>query len=1280
MSKYNHQSIETKWQKHWQDNQTFAAKLPTKKKRSQKYCSKGNAVRLSQSEQILFDSIKEVKKKKNRRKFSQLKKIQLVNNKTYIFDGETLIHHFNAKSPGERRSRMFWGQTVIAAIPKLKFVDTISGYFVSKERIINVIFSQVDETTFLLKTYYESKKLTRKYWDYLDQKPEKPKFYALDMFPYPSGAGLHVGHPLGYTATDIICRKKRHQGFNVLHPMGWDAFGLPAENYAVKTGIHPAISTQTNIDNFRRQIQSLGFSYDWQREFATTDEEYYRWTQWIFLKLYDRGLLYEKEMPMNWCPKCKVVAANEEVESGKHERCSAEVEKKNLKQWMFRITDYAERLLTDLSSPNIYILHGWGADSQSNWFETARKFLTDKDVRVQVPNFPNSQNPSYEDWKTHFETQHPTIWPQDVIICHSLGGGFIQRYLSEKNIKIDQLILVAPAIGDCGIDEIKNFFHKEKSVPQSRRGHTKGNQRRTHFESILPTRLCQVKKKKTKQKISEIEKKVPTQNGIIQFNGLDLWQHWQTKSRTEKIIRQDFAQTVIRALSTIKFDSNNVGYFESKNKIFCVVLSEIETNVFQVKTFYQAQKFTRLYKEYQDNKVIDYPKIKESCNRISIYASDDDQYIKVEEFEFLADKLNADINWLNGRGHLMEPEFPELFDHLSAIEKSILDWPDKIKAMQRNWIGKSEGAEVDFALSQNQNQKIRVYTTRPDTLFGATYFVLSPEHPLVAEVTTSDQKNAITAYQQVCQAKSELERTELNKNKTGVFTGAYVINPVNDKKIPVWIADYVMMGYGTGAIMAVPAHDERDHEFAIKYDLPVIPVVDGLKDPFAKNGGTLINSDFLDGLDIPGAKNKIIDWLATQKTGEKKVNYKLRDWIFTRQRYWGEPIPLVFDEAGKIYPLADSELPLVLPDTPNYEPCATGESPLAKIDTWVNVKGYITESGHVITITDTNPAPEGVETKKFRRETSTMPNWAGSNWYWLRFMDAGNPTEFLSAEAENYWGPVDLYVGGAEHAVLHLLYGRFWHKVFYDMGLVTTKEPFKKLVNQGLILAEDGVKMSKSLGNVVNPDEIVSEFGADTLRCYEMFMGPFEQSKSWSGGSVNGTRKWLDRVWRIFEKEITEQEISSAIESTLHKTIKTVGEHIDEFKFNTAISQLMVLTNELTSAKNVDKSTLETFAILISPFAPHIAEEFWNQLGHTDSIAYATWPTYDEKFLVEDTVTYAVQINGKVRADFSVPADTSKEEALKQAKSLEKIQKYFAEGEIRKEIFVPGKIIGFVVK
>ncbi len=944
---------------------------------------------------------------------------------------------------------------------------------------------------------------------------EKPKFYALDMFPYPSGAGLHVGHPVGYTATDIISRKKRHQGYNVLHPMGWDAFGLPAENYAIKTGVNPRKSTYENIDTFRRQLQALGFSYDWKREFATTDEDYFKWTQWLFLQMYKKGLLYEKKMPMNWCPKCHIVAANEEVESGKHERCGADVERRNLRQWMFKITDYADRLIADLDAPNVVMIHGWGGDSSG--FSEDQKYLEQNNIQVFSPDMPNTDNPIYEEWKAYFEKNIlPHLKENTILVGHSLGCGFIQKYLSENDLKVGEIVFLAPTVSDCGIPEIKNFFTKE----------------------------------------------------------------------------------------------------------------------------------------------FDYKKIKKSADNIYVFGGGQDEYITEKEFRFLAEKLEAHFDFDPNKDHCsFYNDTKQFFEKVVA---GILNWPEKVKAMQRNWIGRSEGAEVDFEL-EDKSEKITVFTTRPDTLFGATYFVMSPEHPLVDKIATIENKEKIAEYKTKCAAKSELERTELNKEKSGVFTGAYVINPVNGEKMPVWIADYVLMTYGTGAIMAVPAHDERDHEFAEKYDLKIVEVVDGLEDPFQKTGGVLKNSEFLNGLSIEESIKQSIKFLEEKEQGKRKVQYKLRDWIFTRQRYWGEPIPLVHCEKCGIVPIDESELPLRLPETDSFLPTADGQSPLAKIEDWVNTKC---------------PQCNG----EAKRETSTMPNWAGSNWYWLRYMDNKNDQEFCSKENENYWGPVDLYVGGAEHAVLHLLYSRFWHKVFYDMGFVTTKEPFKKLVNTGLILAEDGVKMSKSLGNVINPDEMVEKFGADSLRVYEMFMGPFEQPKAWSEKTLAGTRKFLDRVWRLFQKPIVENFDNESSAQVLHKTIKIVGEHIDDFKFNTAISQLMVLTNELTGAEKVSKQTLETFSILLSPFAPHLAEEFWQMLGHEKSIAFESWPEYDESLLVEDSVTYAVQVNGKVRADFEISKDAEKEEVLTVAKGLEKVQKYLTEGDIKKEIFVPGKIVGFVVK
>jgi leucyl-tRNA synthetase len=788
----------------------------------------------------------------------------------------------------------------------------------------------------------------QKYWDanktfktVLDT--SKPKYYVLDMFPYPSGAGLHVGHPEGYTATDIMARFKRMNGFNVLHPMGWDSFGLPAENHAMKTGTHPEITTQENISVFKRQLKSLGFSYDWDREVATSNVDYYKWTQWIFVQLFNKGLAYESHMMVNWCPNLKTVLANEEVIGGKSEVGGHPVIRKPMKQWMLRITEYAERLLEDLS---------------------------------------------------------------------------------------------------------------------------------------------------------------------------------------------------------------------------------------------------------------------------------------------------------------------------------LLDWPESVKEMQRVWIGKSEGAIIKFQV-ENSASEIEVFTSRPDTLFGATYMVLAPEHDLVDIISTPEHKNEIKNYRDVAALKSDLERTELNKDKSGTFTGAYALNPVNGKKIPVYIADYVLHTYGTGAIMSVPAHDERDHEFAKKYNLPIIEVLKGgnVDEAAFTEDGEHVNSGFLNGLNKVDAIKAMIAWLEEKKLGTKKINYKLRDWLFSRQRYWGEPFPILKFEDGTVRCLDVDELPVALPSVEKYEPAGTGESPLATIEEWVNVIDPKTG-------------------KKAKRETNTMPQWAGSCWYYLRFCDPENKTEPWNSKIENYWMPVDLYVGGAEHAVLHLLYSRFWHKVLYDLGLVSTKEPFHKLVNQGMILGEDGEKMSKSRGNVINPDVVVKEYGADSLRLYEMFMGPLDKVKPWSMSGVKGVYNFLTRSTRFFlDKENytdSANEPKSNIKE-LHKLIKKVTEDIQELHFNTGISQMMIFVNHVYKSGKVSKQTAEKFALILSPYAPHLAEEIWEHLGHTKTLAYEAWPTFDAELAKDDIITLAVQINGKTRATFDVAPDITKDDFMAIVKADAKLAKYL-QGTIVKEIYVPGKICNFVVK
>ncbi|MFI8676740.1 leucine--tRNA ligase [Bacillus thuringiensis] len=772
---------------------------------------------------------------------------------------------------------------------------------------------------------------------------EKPKFYALDMFPYPSGAGLHVGHPEGYTATDILSRMKRMQGYNVLHPMGWDAFGLPAEQYALDTGNSPAEFTEHNINTFRNQIKSLGFSYDWDREVNTTDPNYYKWTQWIFLKLFEKGLAYVDEVPVNWCPALGTVLANEEIIDGKSERGGHPVERRPMRQWMLKITAYGDRLLEDL-------------------------------------------------------------------------------------------------------DE--------------------------------------------------------------------------------------------------------------------------------------------------------------------------------------------------------------------------LDWPESLKDMQRNWIGRSEGAEVHFNID-GTDEKFTVFTTRPDTLFGATYCVLAPEHALVAEITTAEQKEAVEAYINAVKMKSDLERTELAKEKTGVFTGAYAVNPVNGEKLPIWIADYVLATYGTGAVMAVPAHDERDYEFASVFNLPMKEVVKGgdiTKEVYTGDGAH-VNSAFLDGLNKEEAIAKMIEWLEVTSAGNQKVTYRLRDWLFSRQRYWGEPIPVIHWEDGTMTAVKEEELPLVLPKTENIRPSGTGESPLANIDEWVNVVDP--ETG-----------------KKGRRETNTMPQWAGSCWYYLRYIDPNNSEALVDPEKVKQWLPVDIYIGGAEHAVLHLLYARFWHKVLYDIGVVPTKEPFQQLFNQGMILGENNEKMSKSKGNIVNPDDIVASHGADTLRLYEMFMGPLDASIAWSENGLDGARRFLDRVWRLFVQDNGElsEKITDApnkeLEKAYHQTVKKVTEDYAELRFNTAISQMMVFINDAYKAETLPREYVEGFVKMIAPVAPHIGEELWSKLGYNETITYASWPTFDESKLVEDEVEIVVQVMGKVRAKLTMSKDASKEEMEQLA--LEAIQDQIEGKTVRKVIVVPGKLVNVV--
>jgi leucyl-tRNA synthetase len=812
----------------------------------------------------------------------------------------------------------------------------------------------------------------------------KPKYYVLDMFPYPSGAGLHVGHPEGYTATDVMARMKRLQGFNVLHPMGWDSFGLPAERAAVREGLHPAAITKRNVDTFRSQIQRLGFSYDWEREVSTSDVDYYRWTQWIFLKLYEQGLAYMADVPVNWCPALGTVLANEEVKDGAYVETGDPVERRLMRQWMLKITEYAERLLDDL-------------------------------------------------------------------------------------------------------DEV--------------------------------------------------------------------------------------------------------------------------------------------------------------------------------------------------------------------------DWPESVKEMQRNWIGKSHGADVVFQIAGG-DRNFTVFTTRPDTLFGATYCVFAPEHLLVAEITTDEQRPAVEAYVADAGQKSDLDRTDLAKTKTGVFTGAYAINPVNDQKIPIWVADYVLMGYGTGAIMAVPGQDQRDWDFAKIYDLPIIRTVQPPPDFEGEaflGDGPAINSGFLDGLDVDDAIATIIEWLAERGSGTPKVQYKLRDWLFSRQRYWGEPFPVVHTDDGEVVPLPEDWLPVELPVIDEYKPTEDGRPPLARAgDEWLRIE-----------------LPDG---RMGTRETNTMPQWAGSCWYYLRYLDPNNENEAWSKESEDYWMPVDLYVGGVEHAVLHLLYARFWHKVLYDCGLVHTTEPFAKLFNQGMILAysyrdaggkyyhpseveeRDGQfflkgsnteleaqieKMSKSKLNVVNPDDVISAYGADAMRLYELFMGPLEVQKPWQMKDVEGVNRFLQRVWRLVVDEVSgalNPRLSNAaaaaepeLQRTLHKTIKKVTSDTETLQMNTAIAQMMIFVNDATTAKTLPREIIGAFLRLLSPYAPHICEELWNRLGEEELIANAEWPSWDSELVKDETITIVVQVNGKKRDELQVARNTEKEELERLALASENAQRFMEGKSPKRVIVVPGRLVNIVV-
>ncbi|MCF7812327.1 leucine--tRNA ligase [Candidatus Gracilibacteria bacterium] len=941
---------------------------------------------------------------------------------------------------------------------------------------------------------------------------EKKKWYTLVEFPYPSGAGLHVGHVRSYAALDAVSRKKRMEGYNVLYPIGWDAFGLPTENYALKTGIHPRKATDENIQTFRRQLQELGLSYDWDREVDTTDPQYYKWTQWIFLKLLEKGLAYKKKMPINWCLSCKIGLANEEVVNGVCERCGGEVEKREKEQWMLAITKYADRLIDDLETVDFLDRI---QSQQINWIGKSHGAEIDFEMDIL-------RGKEYFNLGEKKETT----------------ALYLLTFNTEKNVSLNEECALSLQKIFRDIARKHNFYIAVGAVMSD------------HIHLVVADPL-----ERDMEKLMQV-----------------------IKGSSSKFLKED---------ATLKdnggFKPADIGVEKKRRE--------------------RGYTYKKLWRD----------------------------------------------------GYNFEPI------------KSASDLEKTLEYVRQNPKKRNEAEERVFF----DWEKVTVFTTRPDTLFGATYFVLAPEHPLVSQITTSEQKEAVEKYRKKVATESDLARQEA-KEKTGVFTGAYALNPATKEKIPVWIADYVMMGYGTGAIMCVPAHDERDYEFAKKFDLPIREVVEPSQEnkkllnktghKFYIGGGISINSSFLNGLSTEIAKEKMIQHLEAEGIGKRQVNYKLRDWVFSRQRYWGEPIPVVHCSKCGTVSLPESELPLELPPVKEYQPTDSGESPLARAKDWVKTQC---------------PKCGG----DAERETDTMPNWAGSSWYFLRYIDPHNDQVFADRKKLDYWTPVDLYNGGMEHTTLHLLYSRFWHKFLYDCGYVPTSEPYAKRISHGMILAEDGRKMSKSFGNVINPDDIIREYGADVLRVYEMFMGPFDQAIAWDSGALAGVKRFLDRVWKLCGKPITEENLNKKCVQLIHKSIKKIGDDVNEFKFNTAVSQLMILLNELSDQKAISRSALRIFTLLLSPFAPHMAEEIWQEvLGEAKTLAYEPWPEYDPQFLIDEEVTYAVQVNGKVRGDFQISKDASKEEVLSEAKKLEKVSKYLKEGEIKKEIFVPGKIVGFVVK
>jgi len=1008
---------------------------------------------------------------------------------------------------------------------------------------------------------YDHKKIERKWQKYWREKKiyrtkeggKKPKCYVLDMFPYPSGEGLHVGHPRGYIATDVYSRFKRMNGFNVLHPMGFDSFGLPAENYAIKNKIHPEVAVKNNVKKFKKQLELIGFDYDWEREIITSDSEFYKWTQWIFLKMFEKGLAYESYEPINFCPSCLTGLANEDVEDGKCERCGTPVVKKPMRQWVLKITDYAERMLKDLDElkgwsehikeaqrnwigrseggeinfsviksgpkPNFLILHGYTGRANKNFIPWLKEELEKKGYHVQSPQMPNTDNPT-ENEQVDYVVDNCQIDKDTIVVGHSLGAIVAMKMIIKIKKPIQGLVLVAAAMDPASQTSESRLFHR-------------------------------------------------TFNWDIDFNLL------------------------------------------KKTAGFRIVLSDIA-----------------------ENKRINY-------------------------LEKLANNLDAKlVVGLAAKEHFTAKEEPLILQTLLP--------------------------------------SIKVFTTRVDTIFGCTYVVLSPESKIIRQLADQiSNLEEVEKYIEEAKNKTELQRTDLTKDKTGVeLKGIKAANPFNNEEVPIFVADYVLGGYGTGAVMAVPAHDERDWEFAKKYNLPVKmvvcpnypkPICPVLENAYTGEGH-LVGSGEFSGMKSNEAREKMIKWLEEKKMGARKINYKLKDWVFSRQRYWGEPIPLIHCENCGVVAVPEKDLPVKLPKVKFYEPTDTGESPLAKMEKWVNVKC---------------PKCGG----NGRRETNTMPQWAGSSWYYLAYIMRGISNFQFSIskykKAFQHWMPVDMYVGGTEHATRHLIYTRFWHKFLYDIGIVGDKEPFARLKNQGLILGSDGRKMSKRWSNVVNPDDVIKEHGADSLRLYEMFMGPFDQTIAWSTDNIVGARRFIEKVWKLQLKVANfinsqrnfrlqysvaaivggknlKYKINSKLEKLIHKTIKKVGEDIEAMKFNTAVSSLMILLNKIEKENEISKNIFKIFLIILAPFAPHITEELWKNIGNKRSILFEKWPKYDKEKIENDVISIAIQINGKVRASIEIANYENDDKVKEKALSNEKIKKWISDKSIKKVLYIKYKIISII--